>query len=86
MPVCWGNDDDGEVSGFPAATPADAIAAGAHHSCLIEQGTGELHCWGWDGMGPASPPAGVSTEVDLGTYHGCATHGRRQLAMLGRQR
>ena len=33
---------------------------------------GTLACWGWNGVGQATPPSGTFTAVSAGTHHTCA--------------
>jgi mannose/fructose/N-acetylgalactosamine-specific phosphotransferase system component IIC len=57
---------------------ATAIAAGDYHSCAIQAGTGNVVCWGYDGVGRATPPDavngvwGTATDIAAGSQHSCA--------------
>src|SRR5262249_61051376 len=39
---------------------ATAVAAGNHHSCAIQGGTGAVICWGNNSFGEATPPSSVN--------------------------
>ena len=57
----------------PAASSGPAlgsIAAGYGHSCAVRTG-GTLACWGRNGDGQSTPPAGTFTQVAAGGYHTC---------------
>jgi alpha-tubulin suppressor-like RCC1 family protein len=54
--VCWGDDDDGQVSHAPQPSlldPAAQVTTGGRHSCMLST-QGRLRCWGDDGQGQAS--------------------------------
>jgi len=69
--VGWG------ANGYALLTPppsvngtsgtATAIAAGLHHSCAIQTGTGNVVCWGYDTDGEATPPAAVDGTTGTAT-------------------
>ena len=45
---------------------------------------GTLACWGWNGDGQATPPAGTFTQVSAGTGHTCGLRTDGTLACWGR--
>ncbi len=45
MVLCWGVDNNGQVSGAPSVE-VKAIAAGEHFSCAIKQSDSKPVCWG----------------------------------------
>jgi hypothetical protein len=57
---------------------ATTIAAGNHHSCAIQAGSGAVVCWGRNSSWQARPPAsvdgtsGTATAIAAGYYHSCA--------------
>ncbi len=65
---CWGN--------VPASAPAGTygtIAAGDRHLCATDWRTGEVHCWGANDHGQATPPQGhVASLVSAGARHSCS--------------
>ena len=74
---CWGTFSD--VQGQPTgqATPPPGkrfseLAVGGVHSCAIEAGTGELHCFGYNADGRSSPPTGTGYSAIASTHHSCA--------------
>jgi hypothetical protein len=60
----------GPVVGWSNAGPPDAVngvsgtavdvAAGGSSSCAIQAGSGNVVCWGYDGVGQATPPDAVN--------------------------
>ena len=49
---------------------ATTISAGSSHTCALLD-DGSVKCWGWDGYGQSSPPAGSFERVSAGVYHTC---------------
>jgi alpha-tubulin suppressor-like RCC1 family protein len=71
---CWGNNDDEQVSGAPAATEAtfSAVSAGFDHTCGILSSDGNLRCWGSNIEGQSSVPLGSYSWVSAGYQYTCA--------------
>ena len=97
---CWGRGDSGQIGDgaavdrptptvvpLPSGTPAAALAAGAAHTCAVDQ-MGTVYCWGANdrgqlGLGAAganlptptalAPLAGPAAGVSAGGAHTCAT-------------
>ena len=44
---------------------------------------GTLACWGYNGNGQATPPAGTFSQVDAGGYHTCGVKADGSLACWG---
>jgi hypothetical protein len=57
---------------------ATAIAAGNHHACAIQAGTGAVVCWGDNYFGQATPPpavdgtVGTASAIAAGGHVSCA--------------
>jgi hypothetical protein len=93
--ACWGANGSGQVTGLttsarvaePAATPvtsgAEAVVAGAVHTCALVGGA--VRCWGGnalgelggtpDGSGAATPIGSGATALAAGAHHTCALVG-----------
>jgi hypothetical protein len=65
-----------------AAPTASTVSAGETHTCGV-QSDGLLACWGDNGSGQSSPPAGTFSQVSSGTFHTCAIRTDRTLACWG---
>jgi alpha-tubulin suppressor-like RCC1 family protein len=63
---CWGHGSD-------RLGPFTQLSAGREHVCAVRETDSTAECWGADGYGQASPPAGVKvTQVTAGENHTCA--------------
>ena len=51
--VCWGLDDDGQVSDTPTGSGYTDIGAGDYHTCALNS-SGGIECWGDDRYGQVS--------------------------------
>ena len=72
---CWGRDVHGQVAGTPSMRMSE-VQAGGGHSCGIEQGSGQLYCWGWSdawqGLSPTCNLQGATvSKVTAGNSHTC---------------
>jgi hypothetical protein len=85
------------LAGTAAAAPSDDVAAplgaaeglvvasvnaGTSHTCGV-RADGAVACWGDDGEGQASPPAGTFTQVSAGDFHTCGLHADGTVACWG---
>ena len=61
-----------ETQPLASFTLADGavISAGGRHTCGVKV-DGSVQCWGFDGSGQATPPAGQFASVSAGGYHTC---------------
>ncbi len=58
--------------GFPKPGEAATISSGGGHTCALRT-DGSPVCWGWDGVGQASPPEGERfATISSGDLHTCA--------------
>ena len=46
------------------------MSAGGEHTCAVAD-TGAVSCWGNDGEGQATPPAGTFASAASGVFHTC---------------
>jgi hypothetical protein len=53
--ACWGNNDDGRVTGAPTTGVFTHIAAGDRHTCAVRN-DGHIICWGNNGEGQLAVP------------------------------
>jgi alpha-tubulin suppressor-like RCC1 family protein len=51
--VCWGRDDDGQVSGVPSGETFVSVSAGVWFTCGVRT-NGQVVCWGSDDYGQVS--------------------------------
>ena len=59
------------------------VDGGFKHTCAIKTDN-SLECWGSDGFGQASPPAGTDfVQVDAGDSHNCAVKTDNSVACWG---
>jgi hypothetical protein len=77
--TCWGASPYGQATGTPGQplqySGATSVSAGGAHSCLIDELTSSLKCWGQTGNFPAAGSqgeAGDFVQVSTGTFHTCA--------------
>ncbi len=71
-PVCWGDDEDGQVAIPPLTGTVTEIAGGGYHSCAIKTG-GAPVCWGDNGTQQLDVPPGIQvTDISVGFTHTCA--------------
>ncbi|MEM9192739.1 MAG: hypothetical protein AAGF12_26430, partial [Myxococcota bacterium] len=93
--LCWGGNGRGQVginsmqdqfAAQPVNVPVDRrsrVVLGAQHTCIVG-GTGEIHCWGLNGMGqslrvdggmtlPTPMLADVGPAIDQGLWAGFLT-------------
>ena len=59
------------------------VSAGYSHTCGVRT-DGTLACWGANGQGQATPPAGTFSQVGAGKYHNCGVRTDGTLACWGR--
>ena len=60
----------------------ETISTGGYHACGIKN-DGTLACWGYNGNGQSTPPAGTFTQVSAGQYHTCGIQSDGTLACWG---
>src|SRR5262249_60531097 len=60
---------------------ATAVAAGNHHSCAIQGGTGAVICWGNNSFGEATPPSSVNGTNGSASAITAAAQGSRSCAI-----
>jgi alpha-tubulin suppressor-like RCC1 family protein len=68
-----GSDADPDGSANPGGIAQ--IAAGWEHGC-VRYNDGKLKCWGSNGNGQASPPAGAFTDITMGRDTSCGLRGQ----------
>lgn len=61
-PVCWGDDDEGQLT--PPGAFTGPIAAGGAHTCGLAVGGG-IACWGRNTEGQADPLFGFTTASEV---------------------
>ena len=73
---CWGDNNDGQVSGVPSDRDFIQVATGAGHGCAILGPTGGIRCWGLDDEGQVSeaPTHGGFVALGAGVGNSCALH------------
>jgi hypothetical protein len=70
---CWGVDDNGDTT-VPnqATTTWSSVAAADQHTCGVEETTGKMTCFGFNGEGQTNVPANSKwTSVFVGGQHTC---------------
>jgi hypothetical protein len=66
---CWGDDSYGQLRVAPLVR-VRAIAAGARHTCALEEGS--VTCWGDNSLGQVDvPELGHPAQLAVGGYHNC---------------
>ena len=78
----WGDEYPPAVPFVAISIPNDTYARGGYHGCGIDN-AGELHCWGKDQSGQATPPSGTAVEVATNTAGSCALDGSGGLTCWG---
>jgi alpha-tubulin suppressor-like RCC1 family protein len=68
-PICWGNNDYGQLSA-PGTITYKHISAGYLHTCGIRS-DGQPVCWGLNADGQSTPVSGQYTEINAGGYFTC---------------
>ena len=69
---CWGDDENGEVSGHPSSGGHITLTLGVKHSCALDV-NGRIDCWGANDKGQSSPPSGDSyVALVSGENYTCA--------------
>lgn len=70
--ACWGADTNGVASNPPRVPNPVQLASGQGFSCVRSNAAVTLTCWGANGAGQASAPAGSFVDVTAGDEHACA--------------
>jgi alpha-tubulin suppressor-like RCC1 family protein len=65
-----------------AGSSLPALAAGGYHTCALSADD-SVACWGANGYGQSSVPAGSYTQVSAGYFHTCAVRTEGSLACWG---
>ena len=78
---CWGTDSQGQLTA-PDADPFDAITAGDHHNCALDE-AGIIHCWGAAESGQLLAPYGSYSALDAFGDHTCALRGQDEVSCWG---
>lgn len=60
------------------------VSAGGDHTCALKADN-SLACWGWNGYGQATPPAGAFQQVSAGEYYTCGIRANGFVACWGEQ-
>ncbi len=71
---CFGDNSNNQTA-VPILNNPFAVAAGANHSCAIDENTGihSVICWGDNGAGQSTPAALTHpVQISLGSLHSCA--------------
>lgn len=75
-------------SEIPFQKEDTSLSAGQFHTCAIEARVGityggPIKCFGYNGMGQASPPPGMFIQVSSGHSHTCAIRTDQRIACWG---
>ena len=82
---CWGENRDRQLT-RPREGEFVAVSAGFRHSCavsVIDDADLNVHCWGSDIHGRATPKAGLYTQVSAGLDHTCGLRTDQRIQCWG---